>query len=106
VLRLLLRQLMTPSFPRSGKGHPMSNDDSDETDGRALYRARANSLATAQIAMSKRKIKMSGTEPSPICPYDMGSDRCSLEDQAIGPCVCNLPAPVAFPRSKKRETPT
>lgn len=32
-------------------------DDSDETEGRALYRARADRLAQAQVAMAKRRVK-------------------------------------------------
>jgi hypothetical protein len=34
------------------------SDDPDETEGRRLYRARANALANAQIAMAARKIKL------------------------------------------------
>lgn len=33
-------------------------NDSDETEGRQLYRARADALALAQIAMAKRQVKL------------------------------------------------
>lgn len=33
-------------------------NDSDETEGRQLYRARADALARAQIAMAKRHVKL------------------------------------------------
>lgn len=36
----------------------MSDDDPDETDGRKLYRASANNLARAQIAMASRQVQM------------------------------------------------
>jgi hypothetical protein len=36
----------------------MTEDDSDETEGRRLYRAQANALAKAQIAMGKRRSKL------------------------------------------------
>lgn len=34
----------------------MSDDDPDETDGRKLYRASANTLARSQVAISRRKV--------------------------------------------------
>jgi hypothetical protein len=33
-------------------------DDSDETEGRKLYRAHADALARAQVSMGKRRIKL------------------------------------------------
>ena len=47
------------------------DDDADETEGRRLYRARANALARAQISMAKRKVKLNDAEP--ICRLDHGS---------------------------------
>jgi hypothetical protein len=34
------------------------DDDPDETEGRKLYRERADALANAQLAMAKRKFKL------------------------------------------------
>lgn len=34
-------------------------DDPDETAGRALYRGRADELATAQVTIASRKVKLS-----------------------------------------------
>lgn len=39
-------------------------DDPDETEGRALYRARAEALAQAQLAMGKRRVKL-GDDKAP-----------------------------------------
>lgn len=36
-------------------------DESDETEGRRLYRAQADALAKAQVAMAKRKVQMDRT---------------------------------------------
>ena len=36
-----------------------ANDGPDETEGRRLYRTRADALASAQVSMSKRRIKIS-----------------------------------------------
>jgi hypothetical protein len=33
-------------------------DDSDETEGRRLYRAQADALARSQVSMAKRKVKL------------------------------------------------
>lgn len=33
-------------------------DDPDETEGRRLYRAHADKLAAGQVAMAKRRVKM------------------------------------------------
>lgn len=33
-------------------------DDSDETDGRRLYRARADALTKSQVEMGKRRFKL------------------------------------------------
>lgn len=35
----------------------MSHDGSDETDGRALYRAIANALAESQVNYGRRKVR-------------------------------------------------
>lgn len=39
------------------------NDDPDETDGRALYRAHANTLARAQVSMARRQIWIKQPKP-------------------------------------------
>ena len=36
------------------------DDDPDETEGRALYRARANALARAQVNYARRKVWLKG----------------------------------------------
>ena len=41
----------------------MRNNDPDETEGRALYRARADALANAEIAYGKRAVKLQAAEP-------------------------------------------
>lgn len=33
-------------------------DDPDETEGRKLYRARAEALATAQVSYARRRVKL------------------------------------------------
>lgn len=43
-------------------------DDSDETEGRKLYRARADALANAQVAYSKRRIKPIN-DPGRLVPH-------------------------------------
>lgn len=47
-------------------------DDSDETEGRKLYRDRADALVAAQQGMARRKVKMQRPKPSecPHCEYD------------------------------------
>lgn len=42
----------------------MSDDDPDETEGRRLYRARADSLAHAEAAMAARRVQMTD-QPNP-----------------------------------------
>lgn len=41
----------------------MVDDDSDETEGRRLYRARADALAKSQVAMGKRRFKLAEDKP-------------------------------------------
>jgi hypothetical protein len=39
------------------------SDDSDETEGRKLYRAHADRLANAQVNMARRKVKLEKGRP-------------------------------------------
>lgn len=50
-------------------------DDSDETEGRLLYRARADALAKAQIAMARRKVKLTPAEQEEAESLPHGTDR-------------------------------
>ncbi len=58
------------------------NDDSDETEGRKLYRAKADALANAQIAMGKRRVKPINDPGRPV-PH-----------HGSGPAIVNAPAEV------------
>lgn len=54
-------------------------DDSDETEGRRLYRARADVLAKSQIAMGKRRSKLANDKPDddpgrPVPKHGSGPD--------------------------------
>lgn len=50
----------------------MSDDDPDETEGRKLYRERADALANAQAAYSRRRILMSSTStPATLAPLNV-----------------------------------
>jgi hypothetical protein len=52
----------------------MSDDDSDETEGRRLYRARADALARSQVAMGKRRFKIADDQ-------DVASDNDSARQE-------------------------
>lgn len=43
------------------------SDHSDETEGRALYRAHADTLARSQMAIGKRRVKLS--DPGRLVPH-------------------------------------
>jgi hypothetical protein len=42
-----------------------NHDDSDETEGRRLYRAQADALAKAQVAMGKRRVRLAEDKETP-----------------------------------------
>lgn len=48
------------------------DSDPDETAGRALYRGKANALATLQANMADRKVKLKPARPSPTLPNQRG----------------------------------
>jgi hypothetical protein len=68
----------------------MMADDADETEGRRLYRQRADALAMSQTAMSKRKVKMLDDEFAKITDADReyASDLC--DDLGIEPDAENI----------------
>lgn len=48
------------------------DDDSDETEGRRLYRAKADALAQAQVAYGRRRVKLAEpakNDPGRLVPH-------------------------------------
>lgn len=58
-------------------------DDSDDTEGRRLYRAKADALATAQTSMAQRKIKPIMLIRLTHTPPHRGADNGSPETRSI-----------------------
>lgn len=48
------------------------NDDPDETEGRKLYRAKADTLARSQIEMGRRGVKIADDPGRPVPKHGSG----------------------------------
>ncbi len=59
-------------------------DDSDETEGRALYRKQADALASAQVNYGRRKVRRTAAK-AVWCPF------CKKEHVGGGTCMGHHP---------------
>lgn len=60
------------------------DNDPDETEGRKLYRAQADTLARSQIAMAKRRVKKVEDDPGrPVPKHGSGCVRVSRKESVL-----------------------